>query len=266
MIRKGLSVLLILAAGLLWAAGPDIVKQFGLTVENAKAQTLDSFWGGYVPWELGARIVKAAPPATRAALITGGIGWVKQFTATPEFAKLYQEYRESNRPSPPEGGTPDEEIRKQKAESQKAIEEMRKNLAQLPPETRKEMEKVINDMIAQQKALEKNAEFQAQMQAAMTDEYRRKQEDYQTRLKEYDAKYPADPRPLITRRLREFLDVSANVDFAAKLVPRGSVMIFANPEYEKKPDMWKLCFRAGREAVQAARAAATAWLAELPAK
>jgi hypothetical protein len=53
------------------------------------------------------------------------------------------------------------------------------------------------------------------------------------------------------------------VDYGAKLEPRDGMMRFVDPALERKPANWKLCYRAGRETVEAARAAATAWLAEL---
>ena len=92
------------------------------------------------------------------------------------------------------------------------------------------------------------------------------QQQYQTRLKEYEARYPADPRPFIARRVRQFLDESATVEFGAKLVTSGRVMRFADPRYEDKSSDWKLCYRAGKPAVDAARTIATAWLAELERK
>jgi hypothetical protein len=70
---------------------------------------------------------------------------------------------------------------------------------------------------------------------------------------------------LIAKRLREFLAVSADVDFAAKLTSKNGKMIFENPSYEQKPGQWKMCFRAGKDATAAARAAAQAWLKELGA-
>ena len=39
---------------------------------------------------------------------------------------------------------------------------------------------------------------------------------------------------------------------------------FADPKFESKNDFWKRCFRAGKPAVDAARAAAQSWLASLP--
>jgi hypothetical protein len=55
------------------------------------------------------------------------------------------------------------------------------------------------------------------------------------------------------------MEISATVDFEAKL--EGSM--FANPEYEKKSDQWKQCYRAGKAVITAAREEVTAWLKEL---
>lgn len=77
--------------------------------------------------------------------------------------------------------------------------------------------------------------------------------------KDGDDRYPADPQKLIRQRLEEFLDVSGSVDFEARLNGR----MFANPEYERKDDKWKMCYRAGREVVAAARVEAQTWLKEL---
>lgn len=53
------------------------------------------------------------------------------------------------------------------------------------------------------------------------------------------------------------------MDFAAPLVERDGAMRFADASYERKPPEWKRCYRAGKEAVDAARSAATAWLKEV---
>jgi hypothetical protein len=39
--------------------------------------------------------------------------------------------------------------------------------------------------------------------------------------------------------------------------------VFENPEYEKKPREWKMCFRAGRETIETARVYASNWLKEI---
>ena len=59
------------------------------------------------------------------------------------------------------------------------------------------------------------------------------------------------------------LDATADVDFNAKLVSRSGRMAFVDPALEEKSSDWKMAYRAGREAVSAARLAAAAWLKEL---
>ena len=77
--------------------------------------------------------------------------------------------------------------------------------------------------------------------------------------KDNDNRYPADPQELIKKRLEEFLEISATVDFDAEM--RGRM--FADPKYESKDDKWKMCYRAGREVVGAARDEAKKWLEEV---
>src|SRR6185369_13970450 len=64
-----------------------------------------------------------------------------------------------------------------------------------------------------------------------------------------DKKYPADAKQVVRNRLKDFLDISATVDFDAE-VSNGR---FTNPEYQAKNGYWKMCYRAGKEVVQAAR-------------
>ena len=83
--------------------------------------------------------------------------------------------------------------------------------------------------------------------------------DKQLNKADDEKRYPSEAKELIKQRLKTFLDISATVDFDAQL--NGSM--FANPEYEAKSGEWKMCFRAGKAVVQAAREEAQAWLKEL---
>ena len=86
---------------------------------------------------------------------------------------------------------------------------------------------------------------------------------YNEQLAEWKENYPPSSREIVKRRLREFLEESSNVDYDAKLVRKGSKMRFVNDDYEGMSGEWKVCYRAGREPVERARAFAKAWLAEL---
>ena len=136
-------------------------------------------------------------------------------------------------------------------------------MAALDAETRKTMEAGIQQMRAQMEAMEKDPQ-QKELMRQMTEMARAEDKKrYEEQLKAWEEKFPAEPRVLIKKRINDFLAASADVDFSAKLLPRGDKMVFANEEYEQKPPEWKVCFRAGKEATEAARAFAKAWLAEL---
>jgi hypothetical protein len=125
----------------------------------------------------------------------------------------------------------------------------------------------INQIIAQLRATQTQL---AQMQATgqipagpvlMTEAQRkaensRREELYRAALAKYDSQHPRDPNVFLRGRLEEFLRLSATVDFAAK-IDKGR---FVRPEYEKQSEDWKFCFRAGKPAVDAARAVASEWL------
>jgi hypothetical protein len=83
--------------------------------------------------------------------------------------------------------------------------------------------------------------------------------DKQVNKADDEKRYPSDANQMIKQRLEEFMNLSASVDFEAQL--NGSM--FANPVYEAKSNQWKMCFRAGRQVVEAAREEAQVWLKEL---
>ncbi|UFH54295.1 hypothetical protein [Spirosoma sp. KNUC1025] len=78
---------------------------------------------------------------------------------------------------------------------------------------------------------------------------------------EFDAH--ANFRPLLKKRLQDFITLSESVDFEARLVPMGRKQAFANPVYERKPSEWKFLYRMGKGPVMEARSFARQWLAEL---
>lgn len=73
----------------------------------------------------------------------------------------------------------------------------------------------------------------------------------------------ADFRPLLKKRLQNFISLSESIDFEARLVPMGRKQIFANPVYEHKCAEWKFLYRLGKEPVDEARLFAKQWLTEL---
>lgn len=62
----------------------------------------------------------------------------------------------------------------------------------------------------------------------------------------------------------EFLEVSKDVEYSAALKDgQHGKKVFVNQAFENKPSQWKMCYRAGKDVMEAGRAAAQQWLKEL---
>jgi hypothetical protein len=253
------SVAAVGVAGVLVAQG----ALAGLGVSDATGRQIVEGWlsSGYINASPAAKALKSAGPASRAELVRNAIAWARAYTQSPAFKTEYERQRQANRPSPPDvKGSVDEELARQSAERKKSVEEMKKSLAQFPPDTRQSMEAVVKEAEANNTKLDTDPQMVAMFRQGIEAQRAGEQEAYKGRMAAYEKRWPADSKVLVARRLQEFLDISTDVDFDAKLVPAGRLMRFAEPRYEEKPPIWKLCYRAGREACGAARDAAQAWL------
>jgi hypothetical protein len=79
-----------------------------------------------------------------------------------------------------------------------------------------------------------------------------------------DAVLEKDPNVTVRHRLQQFLDETAGIDYDAKT--SGPSHAFVDAGYEAKPPLWKMGYRAGKEATEAARAFAKEWMEELPTR
>jgi hypothetical protein len=147
------------------------------------------------------------------------------------------------------------------AAEMKANEEMvRQIMEKLPPADR---EKFLAQMKEQEaRAAETRARIQKTIEAG---EAERKAQD-EARANEFEVRFPGDPNRLVARRLRAFLDETADADFTARIIrltdgPDG--MEFITPAHRAKSVTWQLAVLAGPEATRAARAAAEAWVKEI---
>jgi len=259
----------VLFGGVLLAAqnSPDVLAKLALDPPAAKESVLDSLASGSVYNYAAIEAFKSLPLASRAAVVRTGLAWVKAHVGTDEFKAAYQKSRNEEKPEPPAARpTADDALKQQKIDFEKQVVDMRKGMANLDAATKESMEKGIREMRAQMEAMAKDPE-QKKLLGQMTEIQRGEdKKQYDEQVKDWNEKFPADPRLLIKKRITEFLAASADVDYAAKLVPRGDKMVFARDEFEQKSPEWKTCFRAGREATEAARAFAKAWMAELEKK
>jgi hypothetical protein len=236
----------------------------GVTEANAAREIVGSLTGGYVNVYSASKAFKAASPAARASLVKAAIGWTRAYTESAAFKADYEKQRQADTPGPPKvTGSVDDELAAQRAERQKSLAESKKNIEKTPANMRPQMETFIKQMEAQFARMDKDPQMVAMARQMIEMQRANDVKAHDESVRAHDKRFPADPRTLIARRLQEFLDTSKDVDFNAKLLPAGSKHRFVDPRYEEKPPEWKLCFRAGREAVAAAREAAQAWQAAI---
>lgn len=250
------------------ALAQDSMADFGLKVNELEEYMVESLANGHIPAHPDKKVYKTASPAVQAAFVRNTLSWFKSYTETDAFQKDYAEQRASAKPAPPKASTADEKYDAQLAEQRQELEKMKQEVAQMPPDIQKQMQAALKQMEAEIEEQAKDPKMAELMKQGYEQESVSEQESYQNQMATWEKKYPADPKVLIASRLRQFMEVSQSVDFDAKLVPVGQskLMKFANPQYEAQASEWKLCYRAGREPVQAARAFVGEWLAQLEKK
>lgn len=259
-------------------AAADAVTAVGLRQAEAIEYVFQSLSSGSVPWFAARAAFKAAPTDTRTQLVTGVLTWAKGFTESPEFTATYASLRKREEPRPPTIKSADEELVKQQADLDRQIDQARASLAepqsprmspQAQDNVRKGRERRLESLQTQRARFD-NPGTRGDLRRMFEEQVKNQQEQYRKQSARWEEQYPADVRGLMAKRLRQFLAVSADVNFAAATIPcRDSYSkhaCFADPTYEKKPAEWKLCYRVGKEPVEVARAFAAAWLAEIEKK
>lgn len=250
------------AAGAVLTA-QSVTAQLGITEGRAREAVFDSFVSGAVSIAGKAGVFTAATPQARVAIVNAALTLARAFVESAEFRQRYADHREANGPDPlPPATTADEVLAKQRANFEAQVEGMRKQFADVTPAQRETLEQGFETMRARFTEMDKG-EAKIELDAALKAQRIRQVQAHAEATKQLDTIYPADARALVANRLRKFLDLSKDLDFTAQLVERDKKMRFADAALEAKPGEWKLLFRAGKPATDAARAFAQKWLADL---
>jgi hypothetical protein len=245
------------------AHAQDLLTELGITPLAARVAVDSVISSGIHNPGLPAKAFKLLPPAARAHMATAGVAWLRIYTASADFMREYAQVRQAHKPTPPKfEGTPEDELKKADDEQARQAEESKKAIAALPEEQRTQIEQAMTAAQAMTARMNTPEMRKMRLDGIASDRADRTK-DYEQALAAWTRDYPENPAPVVAKRLREFLAISADVDFAAALTSRNGKMVFENQGYEGKPAQWKMCYRAGKEATMAARAAVQAWLKEL---
>ena len=245
------------------AVAQDHLATLGISEGRAKEAIFDSFMGGAVSIAGKPAAFIAMTPQARVALVNFALNLARTFVESDDFKRRYADHREANGPDPlPEEQTADQIFAKQRAGFENQVAEMRKLFDQITPEQRATLEAGWTDMRRQLDEMEKG-ERRKEIEGLLKEQRDQQMRQRDQAMQELDKMYPADPRALVAMRLRRFLDVTKDVAYDAQLVEKNKIKVFADPAMEARPVEWKMAFRAGKPATDAARAFAQKWLNDL---
>jgi hypothetical protein len=260
------SVAIVILASLVRTTGADVLIDLGISEGRAREAFFDSFASGAVSLVGNVQVFKTASPQARTAMVKTVTAMARTFTESDDFARRYADHREANAPDPlPKEQTADDVLAKQRGDYEKQVAEMRAQFDDITPQQRAVLERGFDEMRARFDEMERDG-TKARLNELLKAQRDRDVLAYEARMQEYERDFPKDSATLIARRLRRFLEVTRDIDFSARLVERDKRMRFADPSLESRPAEWKMCFRAGQPATQAARDFAQNWLAALEAK
>jgi len=247
-------------------AAQDHLATLGISEGRAKEAVFDSFMSDTVSIAGKPAAFTAMSSTARVALVNFALTLARTFVESDDFKRRYADHREANGPEPlPEGQSADAIFKKQRDGFENQVAEMRKLFDQITPEQRATLEEGWKEMREQFDAMEKG-ERRTQIEANINAQRAEQVRQRDAAMKELEKTYPADARALVAMRLRRFLDVTKDIDYSAQLVEKDKKKVFADAALEARPAEWKMAFRAGKPATDAARAFAQKWLADLQAQ
>ena len=244
----------------------DVLSQIQYSDQSAKYMIFDNCKGPsfYYPNPMK---LKALASNEKAAMVSVVGDYVKSYVASDEFLQRYKEFKEQQKPTPPEKPQTAKEMKEaQKASIKEGIENLKKTKAAMPKDQQATFDETIKSFQDQLKDLDDpnksiyNDDFDKMMQQS----YQQQISEYNTKVDEWNKQYPDNPKPMIKKWLQAFLDASKDIDYTAKTIDgEYGKKLFASTVYERKPYEWKLFYRVGKETVDAGRKYAEAWLNEL---
>ena len=219
----------------------------------------------YIP---SPRTLKTLALGERASIVETVAQYVKEYTASPEFLNKYQELRQNKKPDPPEKPKTIDEMKDEQRKSlQDGIKNMEETKSKMPADQQSMFDETIKQFQDQLKEIDNpdNPMFSKEVENMYKQMYDQQMADYNNNLAKWGQDYPENnPRFLIKGWLSKFLDESKDVDFSAQTATNQyNKEVFVNQEYERKSSLWKLCYRAGKEATNAGRSFAQKWMSEL---
>lgn len=246
----------------------DIFKDLGIAQSEADEWIIDNFQSGGLFFSPTAEM-RALLPAKKAEIVKALGDYIRKQVESPAFAEKYRQKRENEKPT---GGIPswfnvDEKLQTYIENLEYDVNGIEQELKRATGAEKTQLENALKEVKTAIKILKNkndpnyNKYLQKMLDEEMPEQERNMAKDQiQSDLTFWNEEFPPTVKELIRKRLKEFLDITATIDFNAKLVKRDGRFYFADPTLEAKDENWKKLFRCGKETIIPARAYAQQWL------
>lgn len=242
----------------------NFLTTLGITKTEANTRVANNILGGYVS-TYGVKSIKNLAAANQVAVAKDLLAYTKNYVSTEDFKKQYAIERENHKPA--DNGAPDgPEKYKAKliAQAKESVKQAEDYISKATPENKKLFQPALD---AAKKNLEDMQDPHNEFLQMYADNYatilKNYNDDIAAQNKEWEEEYPSNANLFVKKRLQEFLEVTKDVDFSAKLEERNGKKYFVNPDYEHKDSRWKMAFRAGKDVTETSRAFAQQWINEI---
>lgn len=258
-------IILVLFSGIIFSAykkaeqrAEDIFQTLGLSKEEAGVFMKDNllYSSLHTP---PVSLLKKVATGKRASAVNELGNYMKQYFRSKEVADAYKQYRNELMPGKQEGI----DVKARMEEIKRDIKNTELDKKAAPADMQKMYDDTIAELKKQLAILQNPKHPDYPLYAGVVTLTPEQQQEIDRQLKEFNKEYPEDVQQYLKLKLKEFLELTGDIDFNAKLVQRNGKWKFENPQYEAKDANWKKCFRAGKETIEAARTFALQWLKEI---
>ena len=243
------------------AFSDEVLQQLALTKAEADATIRDNFIRGEL-WVPDKQAIKSIAIAKRATTVRELGAYIRQYVESAEFNNAYQEARAAAKPA----GKGDVKtlITERLASIEEELKEMEVKIKASAGNTKKLYELSVTQLKQEREALKNPSHpMHNDYVENLTEETEEDAAQQEMETNYFNKDYPPTVKELVKLRLQKFLEVTATIDFNAKLVQQGKFKVFADPALEARNGDWKKLFRAGPETIGAALLFAQEWLRDL---
>lgn len=241
----------------------DFLKELGIAPNEAEQKITNSILGGYLD-TYGVKNIKSIATGNRKKLVADLLVYTKQHVQSQAFVKQYKAMKESRKPQPAKIQTPDEMRRDMIEQYKKSIAETEASLKKADASMKPVFEKLLVDAGKQLKEVQDpNNKMIASYAKNYPDMIKMIDLQHQSKIEQWEKEFPDNHLLFVKERLEMFMKETKNIDFDAALQVKNGKKYFANNEYERKSNYWKMAFRAGRDVVLTAREYVSDWISTI---